>query len=219
MKIHRGGVVIRLILSAKLEEMIGFCFFVSDFEKISQPSGFRDVRFRWGKNNFIVELRNMKKRDRRRQFISDPKLQGLLCLRDLCYLVACQLSMVAATLVMTLLMDGTSHNGSSAIWQLVIPALVVSTLVVPIALLDLLFFSNRIAGPLLNFRKKLQQLIENEAAEKIRIRQDDFCWELCEQLNRLRVKFLAKAHRPSDVTNSTDLRKELAVTQTRRFEI
>lgn len=161
----------------------------------------------------------MSKRDRRKQFISDPKMQGLLCLRVFCYLVACQLSMVAATLVTTLLMTGTSHNGPAAIWQLIIPALIVSSLVVPIALLDVLLFSNRIAGPLFNFRRKLQQLIENDAAEEIRIRKDDFCWDLCEQLNRLRVKFMAKAHRPSDVTSNTDLRKELSVTPTRRFEI
>ncbi len=113
---------------------------------------------------------------------------------------------------MALLLNGTTHDSSGSIWQFVVPALIVSLFLLPIALWDMLAFSNQFAGPLVNFRGRLKQLLEKESSEEIRLRKGDFCSELCEQLNQLRTMVVAEEQ---PVSEAMPRRNEFCVSETK----
>ena len=153
----------------------------------------------------------MKRRDRRWRLMADVKIQGWLCVRVIIYWMSFQLCMSATMVAMALLLDGSTQSSSASIWNFLIPGLIVSALILPIALLDLLFFSNRFAGPMLNFRRTLQQLNDGGTPAEFRIRKDDFCADFCEQLNQLRTKVITESN-PSE---SPQPYREFAATESK----
>ena len=79
-------------------------------------------------------------------------------------------------------------QSSGTLSQYITPALFVSSLALPLALFDLILFSNRFAGPMLNFRRKFNELVEHETAETMHLRHGDFYPDLAENFNKLRDK-------------------------------
>ena len=135
----------------------------------------------------------MKNKNRRRRVFADLKIQGGLCLRITIYWVVCQLTMVVTIMGFASLEAPSSGHVN----RYLVPALVVSSLVLPLVLLDLLIFSNRFAGPLFSFRRSLQRLSEGQAIDPIQFRSGDHLPDLSENLNRV-------SHRLMELENGAE---------------
>lgn len=135
------------------------------------------------------------KQNKRWRVFADTRIQGLLCLRLALYWFVCQSSIVFTILAMSSFFEGTQDGSSAVSLHFIVPALTVSTLMFPVFLFDILVFSNRFAGPMVNFRRKMKQLVENETCEKIAFRKGDYYMDLAEHFNQ--VQELIKPQSPT----------------------
>ena len=102
--------------------------------------------------------------------IADPKLQGILCLRVAIYWFFCQVTIFGALFGLAFL----EGSAGGAIKRLIVPALITSVMVLPVALFDMVVFSNRFVGPVYNFRQKLSKFANGGVVEKLRFRPGDY---------------------------------------------
>ena len=101
----------------------------------------------------------MKLSQRRRVFV-DGQLQGSLCIRVALYWFCCLMSVGLTLGAWSALEKGplAIDKWSETLWSQFGPVLVVSTIILPFALLDCLIMSNKYAGPLYRIRLALKQL-------------------------------------------------------------
>ena len=125
----------------------------------------------------------MAKSHKRWRLFADPKIQGGLCLRMVVYWVICQISVIGTICGFDWL-AGPSAEGEVAL----MPAFVISGLILAFVMLDLVVFSNRFAGPMLNLRRKMKMLADNDPVEEISLRPGDFYVDLAENFNRVRAR-------------------------------
>lgn len=131
----------------------------------------------------------MKKlRERRWRSWADKQIQGQLVARVAVYWIACQLATIVTIIGMNFLTQGSPTTGSGTVWNLVVPAAIVSGMVMPFALFDVVVFSNRFAGPMMRFRRQLARLANEGTAEEIQFRNKDFYGDLAENFNQLTQK-------------------------------
>lgn len=144
--------------------------------------------------------------NRRWRLVADFRLQSLLCLRIVMYWLFCQASMVVTILGFNMLVGIDQDAAPPSIWRLLVPALFVSSLLLPVMLLDILMFSNRFAGPMLNLRRKLKSLAEGQPTPKLQFRAADFLQEICDDFNRLRsrILFAPVQRHPPQIDQATD---------------
>jgi hypothetical protein len=93
-------------------------------------------------------------------------------------------------------------------WHQYAPMFVVSMLVLPLVLLDLLIMSNRYAGPLLRLRRVMKQLANSEPVAPIRLRRRDLMQEFAEDFNKVlrRVQNQATATVPhTEIARENDV--------------
>ena len=80
--------------------------------------------------------------------------------------------------------------GQYAIMTTVMPvfvmALASAALLLPLALLDVIRFSNRIAGPMVRIRRAMQQLATEEFVDPLQFREGDFWQDFATHFNALR---------------------------------
>jgi hypothetical protein len=69
--------------------------------------------------------------------------------------------------------------------------------VLPIVLWDLLQFSHRVVGPLVQFQRCLKQLTDGEPVQEIRLREEDLLGDLQDSFNAYRASLQRK--QPTDV--------------------
>ena len=116
--------------------------------------------------------------------IADVQIQGQLCIRLVFYWILCQISMAATMVGFTVLLG----ESTDLLWRLLIPAVTVSSLFLPIMLFDLVGFSNRIVGPLFNFRNKFSQFVNDGTVGEIRFRKGDYLTDLRDDFNKLQER-------------------------------
>ncbi len=131
----------------------------------------------------ILVTKVSKKKNRRWRLIADAKLQGNLCLRVCAYWISCQL-LVFLTMYGIAMLQGPGGN-SGSLKAYFVPAAFVSMLALPVALLDMIKFSNRFAGPIFNFRKRFDALANEQKTDVIHFRGGDYWGDLSENFNRL----------------------------------
>jgi hypothetical protein len=155
----------------------------------------------------------MTSRNKRWRLFADFQIQGLLCARIVGYWIACQLAMIVTMYAILSMTEGSAPE-SRAIWRLVLPGWIVSSLLLPIMLFDMVAFSNRFAGPIFNFRRRFKQLVANEPTPAIRFRPNDFFLDLSDNFNTLRERLQPESAESPDgfaqadcavETNSTGL--------------
>ena len=130
------------------------------------------------------------KRNRRLRLFVDVKLQSSLSLRVVAYWIVCQATMASVVYAILAFEASNGHPAQGSPWRFLVPALIGSTVVLPLVLLDVLLFSNRFAGPLLRFRRHLQQLNNGEEVGPLRFRTGDHYLDLCDEFNRFMEKQL-----------------------------
>ncbi|MDA7858428.1 hypothetical protein N9B31_04485 [Mariniblastus sp.] len=110
----------------------------------------------------------MKESIRKNRLLVDWKFQGALCLRVSFYWLLCQTTLVATMLGFLALeaqADLHPYDGSASPWRFIMPAIVGSSVFLPLVLLDNLRMSNRIARSFEQFRNTLNQLCERQQSE------------------------------------------------------
>ncbi len=121
----------------------------------------------------------------RYRYFADVKIQGGLCVRVAAYWFICQLSF-AATIAGLYVLNGFQVNyGGPSPWGMIVSATLVSSLLLPIALFDLIVFSNRFAGPLLRLRRQARAMARSEPTGDFALRRGDYLEEMCQDMSAI----------------------------------
>ena len=125
--------------------------------------------------------------NKRWRLLADVQIQGPLILRVACYWILFQTVQVGTIAVFSFLSQGSLGFDL----KLLVPSFIVSALILPLVMLDMLKFSNHFAGPMLNLRRKLKQLADDESADPIRLRPGDYYREMSDNFNEIRLRIKA----------------------------
>ena len=155
----------------------------------------------------MMKMQKPKKHRRLRVF-ADFQTQTAICFRTIIYWVVCQLS-IFGTIWFLAGLDGPG-GASGSVTRFLVPAMIVSTCLLPLALLDQLIFTNRFAGPLMNFRRKFSAFVNDGVAEEINFRRKDYYRDLQDNFNKL-CKEIAPAEKVERVPVSTESEDETLV--------
>jgi hypothetical protein len=119
------------------------------------------------------------------RLLADPKMQGMLCFRVVVYWLLCQ-AIMAGTIALFAFFGNGSDSGATG--GFVFSALIASALFLPIVVVDMLFVSNRLAGPVINFRQGMNQILDCDQIEELSFRPGDYYQDLGESFNELRKR-------------------------------
>jgi len=125
-----------------------------------------------------------RKQDRRWRVFADVAIQGWLLTRLAAYWVLF-LTIQVGTAALLSFVAANPDNGPTAFMT---QQIVASLLVLPIAMYDLLKFSNRFVGPVVNLRQHLRQIQAGHPVEELAFRKEDFYWEIPAAINQLRTQ-------------------------------
>jgi signal transduction histidine kinase len=152
---------------------------------------------------------------RRFRVVADLKLQGSLCLRVAIYWIICQCAFVATILGFSgLEAMGEPTEVVQTPWRFLIPAIVVSSFLLPVVLLDLLVFSNRFAGPLVRFRRYLKQLAGGKIPDhELRFRHKDELGDLSVNINKLQERLIQIETVQTQTAKERDFQDDIQPTQ------
>jgi hypothetical protein len=152
----------------------------------------------------------MSKSNMRRSQYVDSKVQGALVWRVFLYWVACQAIFLSA-LVCWEMFTGSArpiYEQFDLIWYRYAPALILSAIVLPIILLDLIRLSNRFVGPMVRFRRAMRDLSRGHAVFPLSFRDNDFWRDCATDFNRLAERIQA-LQQTRDIINSQIGQEEL----------
>lgn len=149
------------------------------------------------------------KQHKRNRVSADFRLQGFLCLRVAIYWIVCQVVFGIAVLAFFALQESNPGSTPLTPWSLITPALVISGLVLPLVLLDLLVFTNRFAGPILRIRTYLASLATDEKATAFKLRKKDFFIDICENLNCVGEQLQAQRESATKPTEDSTVQESL----------
>ena len=124
------------------------------------------------------------KRLRKRWFVH-PRIQGALVLRVGMYWLVCVIGIVLMILCWR---TGTGpacpfYVRLIEMWPYYGPAVIVSLLMLPLVVVDIIRFSNRFVGPMLRMRQAMRQLARGEYVEPIEFRGTDLWQEFADAFN------------------------------------
>jgi len=150
----------------------------------------------------------MVQSNKRWRAFADAKMQGAFCLRIVVYWLTCQIALCATVAGMASL-DGSNSAGGGSVIRFIVPAFFFSLLILPLVLLDAIVFTNRIAGPLFNFRKKLNQLVETGESDRLCFRPGDYFADVARNYNCLRDRVMQQPTNKQDVNESASAECEI----------
>ena len=124
------------------------------------------------------------KRLRKRWFV-DPRIQGALVLRVVVYWLVCVIGIVLMILCWRVGMGPARpfYLRLAEMWPYYGPVVIVSLLILPLVVADIIRFSNRFVGPMLRLRQAMRQLARGEYVEPIEFRGADLWQEFAEAFN------------------------------------
>ena len=120
----------------------------------------------------------MAKQDRslRKSLIADIQVQGALTVRVVIYWMLCLVAIGTLLLLWRMVVRPLSPFDQQLyeLWSIYRPAAVVSLLLLPIIVLDMLRLTNRFAGPVFRLRGAMRDLAQDKPVEPIEFRRGDF---------------------------------------------
>jgi hypothetical protein len=125
------------------------------------------------------------KKNLRKQFFVDPKVQGALVWRSILYACTCIGAMVMILLCWRIVTGPARmfYHHFDDMWFFYGPALIVLVLMLPLIILDVVRMSNRFTGPMLRLRRSMRALARGEHVEPLRFRDKDFWHDFAEDFN------------------------------------
>ncbi|HTQ40691.1 MAG TPA: hypothetical protein VMJ32_16835 [Pirellulales bacterium] len=159
-------------------------------------------------------------RIRKRLFV-DRKVQGALMLRAVEYWFCCVLTIALALLAWSLLTgpDQPLYQFFLDAWRFFLPTAVVSLLILPLLVYDIMKLSNRFTGPVYRLRRELRRLAAGENVSLLRFRDEDYWFELADEFNAVAQRMEMFAERtetgrtPADHSNRAGAHDNLYVSQ------
>ena len=139
-------------------------------------------------------------RNKRWRLFADLPIQGGLLIRVVGYWVMFQIAHVATIALFDFLSSGKSQT--QGIGSFLAPAMIVSLLFVPIAMVEITAFSNRFVGPMVGLRRKMKALANGEEVNELHFRAGDFYQDLPPAFNDLLRRLDATGE--SDTTDVVD---------------
>ena len=124
---------------------------------------------------------------RRRIFLIDPKVQGLLTIRVVGYWLF-SLFTISFLLICWNVINGPGRPFGlvlQEVYQRFAPAAAVSLIVLPLVVMDVLRVSNRFAGPAYRLKHALRDLADGKQVPALTFRETDFWQETAADLNRV----------------------------------
>ncbi len=122
---------------------------------------------------------------KRKKLFVDPQVQGALLGRAFLYWLIC-VGLMTAMLACWQIFTGPEQRLPELfanLWYQYAPALVVSLLVLPLILFDVVQISNRFVGPVYRLRHRMRQVARGERVDPIKFRQGDFWLEFADEFN------------------------------------
>ncbi len=142
-------------------------------------------------------MNDVDKKLLRKQLLVDPKVQGALVLRAVFYWFVCLLT-ISMMLLCWRIVTGPArmfYTHFDDMWFHFGPAVVASTLLLPLVILDMLRLSNRFVGPLFRLRRAMRALARGETVEPIEFRGGDFWQDVAEEFNAVAARVQGNAPR------------------------
>ena len=121
---------------------------------------------------------------RKRLFV-DIQVQGALAVRAVLYWLLCLFAIGGLLLLWRMVAMPVTplDQHLRELWSYFRPTAMVSLLLLPIVVVDLLRLSNRFAGPIFRLRRTMRELAEGKSVEEIRFRKGDFWQDLAGDFN------------------------------------
>jgi hypothetical protein len=128
----------------------------------------------------------MSRPQRKKQFV-DAKVQGALARRLIYHwLVFLSVATIVALMLQVLtdpLLPAGEHLRQA--WAMHGPFFVVMVFLLPVYLLDTIKLSHRFAGPIVNMRHAMRDIVEGKRPRKLKFRRTDFWHELADDYNAM----------------------------------
>lgn len=130
------------------------------------------------------------KKKMRKQLLVDPKVQGALVLRAVLYWAVCLITITLMILCWRIVTGPARlfYTHFDDMWFHFGPAVVASTLLLPLLIVDMLRLSNRFVGPLFRLRRAMRALARGEHVEPVEFRGGDFWQEIADEFNTLAAR-------------------------------
>jgi hypothetical protein len=121
----------------------------------------------------------------RKRLIADLQVQGALTVRVVIYWMLCLVAIGTLLLLWRMVVSPLSPFDQQLrdLWGLYRPAAVVSLLLLPIVILDMLRLTNRFAGPLFRMRGVMRALAQGKPVNAVQFRKDDFWQDFARDFN------------------------------------
>jgi hypothetical protein len=134
----------------------------------------------------------------RRHLFVDPIVQGALIVRVVLYWVLCLIGMALMLLCWRIIAGPPQmfYTHLDDMWFYYEPAVMISCMLLPLVIIDVLRFSNRFVGPFLRLRRAMRELARGQYVEPLEFRGNDFWRETAEEFNSLRARLMAAADQP-----------------------
>lgn len=142
-------------------------------------------------------------KDQRRIVVVDQELQHGLSRRLITYWAGTWFAVFALPIMARMISEPMSFDQlcQGIISDFWFPMLV-SILLLPIVAWDCIRFSHRAAGPIFRINRVIRDMSNGKPAQEIRLRSNDFCGELADNVNLLIERQAAEresAHRPESL--------------------
>jgi len=146
-----------------------------------------------------------KKHLRKRLFV-DPKVQGALVVRVICYWLICLMTITLMLLCWRIITGPARlfYTHLDDMWFHYGPALIASFILLPLVIVDIIRLSNRFAGPMLRLRRNMRALAQGEPVQPIAFRDGDFWKEFAEEFNGIVARINRLEQQLGQTTGSDD---------------
>jgi hypothetical protein len=137
-------------------------------------------------------------RNLRKRLIVDVQIQGALAVRVVIYWLLCLFSLGILLLLWRMLAVPFSPLDEQlrGLWSLYRPTAILSLILLPLIVVDVLRLSNRFAGPMIRMRRVMHELAQGKSVPVVKFRKGDFWQEFAQDFNIVAAR-LAKAQAAS----------------------
>lgn len=128
----------------------------------------------------------MSRPQRKKKFV-DAKVQGALARRLIFHWLVFLAVAVGVAVVLQVLADPLRPAGEhlSQAWSMHGPFLVVMLFLLPVYVVDTIKISHRFAGPIVNMRNAMREIVAGGKPRKLKFRRTDFWHDLADDYNAM----------------------------------
>ena len=158
----------------------------------------------------------MGKRNRRRRYMVNWGIQGMLVARTVIYWGFCLLSIILMLFCWRIVAGPPQLFRTHMIemWNQFGPALLASLILLPLLMVDALRLSNRFVGPIVRLRNALNSLGRGQQVHPLKFRSDDYWHDIADGFNTVlaRTDALQNGHaaNPEESDNATEAKDSAA---------